>query len=284
MNNLVCSPGQEKHFIKTGTCFSKKSLIKIIKSYNDFNDNDKIKYNKSMKTKDLWNLINDKFSNKFHKEQEWLNHEYIKNNTELREKLSKNFKPLKPKEWEKNKYAWLSTGDINSVMKQYEDKEDNFYFVGVFPINFDSKNSFGKCISQELCDINIEKLKKNNISKIGIVFNLDRHDQPGSHWVSLYIDLFKGAYFFDSNGSIKVPTSIMKFMRILKNKSNNKGFEIKWNPVRHQFENSECGIFSMFFLIKMIEDNNFDKLINSNFKDKDMNQLRDVLYRPRTSK
>jgi hypothetical protein len=28
-----------------------------------------------------------------------------------------------------------------------------------------------------------------NITKIGIIFNLDNHNESGSHWVSLFIDL-----------------------------------------------------------------------------------------------
>ena len=39
-------------------------------------------------------------------------------------------------------------------------------------------------------------------NKIAIVFNLDRHDQPGSHWVSLFIDLeCKFIFYFDSAGN-----------------------------------------------------------------------------------
>ena len=36
---------------------------------------------------------------------------------------------------------------------------------------------------------------------MGIVFNLDPHDKPGSHWVSMYVDLNNGGiYYFDSYG------------------------------------------------------------------------------------
>ena len=32
------------------------------------------------------------------------------------------------------------------------------------------------------------KYKKQGINKIGVIFNLDKHTQPGSHWVALFID------------------------------------------------------------------------------------------------
>ena len=39
----------------------------------------------------------------------------------------------------------------------------------------------------------------SKIFQIGIVFNLDKHDQEGSHWVSMFIDLKRdGIYYFDS--------------------------------------------------------------------------------------
>ena len=41
----------------------------------------------------------------------------------------------------------------------------------------------------------------NNKKKIGIVFNLDKHDQEGSHWICMYVDLYTDdIYYFDSYG------------------------------------------------------------------------------------
>ena len=51
------------------------------------------------------------------------------------------------------------------------------------------------------------------------------------------------------------------------------------NITRHQRGNSECGIFSMNFIIKYLEGDSFKKIIESKPSDKDMNNLRRVLYR-----
>ena len=39
---------------------------------------------------------------------------------------------------EKNPQEWLSSDEITDVMKQYEDKYDNFVFLGPSPIDFES--------------------------------------------------------------------------------------------------------------------------------------------------
>ena len=81
-------------------------------------------------------------------------------------------------------------------MEQYEDKYLDFEFIGPVPIDFDLKDSIGNCIVDELCKININRLKKEYINKIGIIFNLDKHYQNGSHWVCLYIDLKKNHKYY----------------------------------------------------------------------------------------
>jgi hypothetical protein len=50
-------------------------------------------------------------------------------------------------------------------------------------------------------------------NKVGIIFNLDEHWKPGSHWVAMYGDLKKGeAYYFDSYGISPEPR-VRKLMR-----------------------------------------------------------------------
>ena len=45
----------------------------------------------------------------------------------------------------------------------------------------------GKCIVDELCKMNLGSNVRNNKKKIGIVFNLDRHDQSGSRgWTCVH--------------------------------------------------------------------------------------------------
>ena len=60
---------------------------------------------------------------------------------------------------------------------------------------FESEDKF------ELCKLDLEQLYKNGKRRLGIVFNLDPHDMPGSHWVSLFVNMNNGGiYFYDSVG------------------------------------------------------------------------------------
>jgi hypothetical protein len=55
---------------------------------------------------------------------------------------------------------WLNTIDIRDVMNQYEIRYKDFEFIGPVPIDFDTVLGFGQCVINELCKINIEKLRK----------------------------------------------------------------------------------------------------------------------------
>ena len=82
-------------------------------------------------------------------------------------------------------------------------------------------------------------------NKIAIVFNLDRHDQPGSHWVSLFINLeCKYIFYFDSAGN-PIPEEI----KVLKYRLIKEAMEMHM-----QMCDSECGMYSLFFIIKMLDE------------------------------
>ena len=101
--------------------------------------------------------------------------------------------PEHPDDWKKNPNEWLSNIDINLVMKQYEKTYPEFLFLGPTSINFDERVSNGGsgCVGNEICHLMLAKLMamKPLKRKVGMVFNLSRNDQPGSHWVSLFLHL-----------------------------------------------------------------------------------------------
>ena len=167
----------------------------------------------------------------------------------LREDLKKQlFAPFQPDEWKSNPTTWLNNHDILKVLEQYEDLHSDFKFIGPTPIDFNNTPLYyyGKCVCQELCKMNVDKYVTEGINNVGIVFNLDKHTSSGSHWVSLYIDLkSKDVYYFDSNG-IKPPKEIEVLMNDL---HKDKQFNMHINEYEHQMQNTECGMYSMFFII-----------------------------------
>ena len=89
--------------------------------------------------------------------------------------------------------------------------------------------------------------------------------------------------FYDSNG-VGPNKNILHFIEdILKKMKLHFKKKIKYNVNKkeHQRTNSECGMFSMLFLINYLKYNNFKKVIDLNPTDKKMTILRKVLFIPK---
>ena len=181
-----CSPSNKNN---STTCFDLDSLIKIAKGWNLKNPTNKINISKYKTRHQLWFEIDKRLNQKCDSEWCWIEQEFVKRLGS--KELKSIFRPKMPKSWKKNKYEWLNTTDIETVMKQYEKKYSDFKFIGPVPIDFDYEYSVGQCIVNELCNLKIKSLLKDRISRVGIIYNLDPHDKPGSHWVAMYMDLNK---------------------------------------------------------------------------------------------
>jgi len=298
-----CSPIATKN-IKNGSCFSKESLLNLIKSWNDTNKNDIIVFKPNYSIKKLWNLLNDKLIKFCNNGDDicWIN--TIKKNTNntikhvIADIENKELKPIKPIEWTKNPHEWLSNYDIENVMKQYESNKDFKYkFLGVFPIDFAVKDKFGKCLFTEFCGINIKKYIKNRIKFIGLITNLDKHDEPGSHWTSTFFVIDPklqsyGVYYYDSTAR-NIPSYILNFLKDFQKQITeiypNTKFNIFYNKKQHQKSNTECGVFSITYQIRWLEklknnkDTGFNDIIGADdINDNLMYKMRNILYRPPT--
>ena len=268
----ICSPGNKKYNF---SCFDKKSLIKIARAWNKKHQQNKIVI-KNQTGKQIWSQIDKKLKKKCKNEMCWTKQNFVNDR-----KLSNAFKPEKPRSWKSNKFEWLSTTDIENVIKQYEDKYPNFRFIGAVPIDFDETYGLGSCIVDELCKIDLRKMILSKIFQIGIVFNLDKHDQDGSHWVSMFIDLKKnGIYYFDSYGSPE-PKEVKKLAKRLIHQSKKLGksnMVYKVNNVRHQYRNSECGVYCINFIVEMLKGRKFEDYVNDVIKDLKMNEKREFYF------
>jgi hypothetical protein len=211
--------------------------------------------------------------------------DHIPMKEDKKKELRKNYlRPRKPKEWQKKPNMWLDNYNIQHVMKQYEEAYPWFHFLGVFPIDFSApdpyrKNGTIQCLNRELCELNIKKEHDRGIRGIGMVFNLDPHYKGGSHWVALYINLSSierpVVGFFDSYG-YEVPEMIARFMRSLQLQV--KDCVLGYNARRFQYGGSECGMFSLYFLICMIHGIHFDEFCKDALHDRSMLELRSILF------
>ena len=201
------------------------------------------------------------------------------NEKQKHEILTHYFRPDMPKAWKKDPDMWLNNDDIERVIKQYEEAYPHFTFLEVAPIDFSHPDIYGDkntCLNKIFCDINLAQERKNGKTLIGAVFNLDHHLKGGSHWVALAIDLIRRKiYYFDSYG-MNIPPQIERFMQSLR--LQDPSLKLERNGRRFQYGNSECGMYSLYFLIRMIHCDSFKKFVRNPSADSEMVALRKTLF------
>lgn len=269
-----CSPKYNLTKHKTGTCYDKSALIELINTYNLTNKENKITFKKTESVNSLWNKLNSKLNTKCSDEACWSE---VTNNMSL---LKKHFIPKKPNSWKNSPNEWLSTIDIENVLKQYEHKYNDFKFLGCVPVDFDTRLMPGVCVDKTLCSFELKDYLNKNINRMGAVYNLDKHDEPGSHWVASYIDHNKKhVYYFDSVGD-KPPSEIDNFSKKIVTQAKDLGYNYKYiiNNKGHQKKNTECGVYCINFLINMLENGDFFKHINNYMPDDLMAENRDKYF------
>jgi len=276
----ICSPIAERECKKNKkckTCFNKSSLLKIAHAYNKSLSKDKRIKTNNRTLEQLWTDLRNVFSNKCKDDKCWLKQKLKMPSTVLNEIDNQTFRPEMSDDMKKNKHEWLSNFDIGKVLYQYADYYSDFIFFGPVPV--DCPNG----IMCELSNMNPVKIKKDKITKIGIVFNLDKHNQPGSHWVSMFIDMTHPMHYidyFDSAGD-EPPHLIQKFMNNIKKKfdKNKDESALIYNDRRHQFGKSECGMYSIYYILSRVEGKTPFQLSKQHIKDNKMNKLRNYYFR-----
>ena len=268
---IQCSPKTKKQTLDF-TCYTSDALHKLKKVWNARHPDEKIHSNVP---REIWTTLKHKMDSTCNTEACWLRQQCIKHDID-QSLWETTFAPVAPEEWTKKPDEWLSTIDIQKVMKQWEKSYKCFEFLGPSPIDYDKQQLFGECVWEELCKFSLESCKKRNKYKIGVIFNLDIHSKPGSHWVAMYIDLRKHIiYYFDSYGD-PIPRRIRKFAT--KVKKQGKSFGEKYTVIvskkRHQYGESECGMYCLYFIIQMLLDKQFSSFQKKKIPDKKMLALR----------
>ena len=296
MNTTICSPNVAYEFKNTFTCFSLKQLIYIAKMYNNWISNKRKLCKKSDKNTciDLTYAKLIKINGKYNEMQSedpqiksllwkeickrlyplckndescWIELDFL-NNPEITSNSHKNivkkiklltFKPKKIY----NERDWLNTTDIENVLRQYECVYKGFKFLGAVPSDF-----------YKIKNINISDFNKYN--KLGMILNLDSYKEAGSHWVAVYIDKKKKTLeYFDSTGN-HPNNNIKHYINQLLSYFPN--YKYLQNNYKHQFLDSECGVYSIYYIIHRLLGFDFEYLTSNIIKDNDMQQFRNYIF------
>ena len=275
---INCSP-KPNNEINNFSCYTNRSLIKLRDMWNARHPDSKII---TSSPKEIHKMLSEKLMNACNKESCWLKQKADFGN--VINDLADSFAPLSPPEWKKNPNEWLSSDDIMKVMKQYEKAYKCFDFIGPTPIDFDKRKLYGECVWDELCNFSLKEQIKEGKTKIGIIFNTDTHDKPGQHWISMFINIKKKSiFFFDSTGD-KPPKEINVFVKRLKEQGLNLKPKINFKydsneGVEHQYGNTECGVYSLYFIVHMLEDKTTEHYLKTHIlKDEYINKFRKIYF------
>jgi hypothetical protein len=259
LNPMNCSPAV-KNKVVSASCFTPEILMQIKNSYNKRHPDNMIR---EKDPKKVWYMLRDRLS--CTREDCWLKE--LENSTLQYQIKSFIFAPTHPPEWKTTPDEWLSNFDIADVTKQYETSNPEFKLIGPTTIDFDTRlpEKNGACVLNDLCNFSLDTFINAKKMKIGIVFNLDKHDQSGSHWVSLFIDIENRFIFYFDSADNDIPKEIWQedptnnkqlplVNRIIEQGKkrnikfrfyNNKGNE-------HQRTNTECGMYSIYFITTLL--------------------------------
>ncbi|ARF09796.1 Ulp1 protease [Indivirus ILV1] len=275
-----CAPSKQ---FGNWSCIPLESLIAMADAFNIDNPNNTIKVNheyaktkpdkykryllkqfkiKLKKCKDQICWTKQSFMKRLDKELKY----DIQNNTFLPDGPSKGFE-------------WLDSENIRKSMEQKEHIYPEFKSFGAVPYDFDNYKEYGT----KNLDFQKDLIDKGK-TKIGMVINLDRRGEPGSHWVALYSDFNSGeCYYFDSYG-LEPDISereddrkeITKFMNRISTflKKIGKKPIITHSTMKHQRGGSECGVYSLSFIYRLLKGESFASITSKRVADEAVNQCR----------
>lgn len=266
-----CSPSKKPNH-KLNTCYDSTDIIQLVNAFNKYILHSPIcknsicinptPINTNQNTNNLYKELTRRLKHLCRQDFCWLDLKFIK---EIKDKNLRDtilYFTFKPKQLTTKK-TWFNTININEIMEQYQDLyKDIFKFLGAQPSDF-----------TKIIKLNWKEIK--NYSYIGIIFNTDPHNLPGTHWIAIFIDNNKKYLdYFDSLGQLP-NKNIASFLKHFKN------YTFTFNKKIHQKGGSNCGAYSCYFIIQRLKGKSFDDINKKLISDKKMTGYRNHLFRPK---
>lgn len=303
IQDMKCAPSKK---YTNGSCFEFDSLKKIAENFNKRSDD---KIDLTLSKEKLVKELDTKLSDKCSDQSCWLKLDFVKQIDDETIHYD-TFRPLGPSK----KYEWLSTTHINQVIEQYHRVYKDFLFLGAVPYDFDSLPFLG--ISNLDFDelyrngktkigiiINLDEHYKNGSHWVALYFDLINNkiyffDSVGKKpykRIRKFINrITKYLYNKKYNQELNIDDVIKKINTVKSTSSSEinktinsdkyiksllEDFDIKFNNIQHQFKDSECGVYSVNFILRLVDNEDFDSIIKNITKDEEMNLNRKIYFR-----
>lgn len=157
---------------------------------------------------------------------------------------------------------WFTDVDISDIMADYARRYPDYAFLGAVPSD---------CSQYPTCSIanaNFEELYAEGKRQFGVVYNRDIVGNSGTHWVGLYLAAPKDGenlakiYFCDSAGKPPSP-AMFHFLEAYEKWCRSHGWEVeeRTNTIRYQKDKTECGVYSCYFIIRLLGGDQFDQIV-----------------------
>jgi len=277
--DLKCSPQLS---FENGSCIPLNILTKMADAYNIYcenvNSDTQIKLDDKLDTlypDEYKRYLLFEFGKRFKGSQhDWIKHKF---SSYMQENDKHNLENMVFRtDGPQGKFDWLSTFDINYALAQYENKYPDFKFLGAVPIDFNDLDYL------PFKNLDFDSLTNEGKKRIGVVFNLDEHDKGGSHWVSLFADLEKSQIYFSDSYGTKPVKRIIDFIKRIENyleNNNLSNIDVRYNRTQHQKGGSECGVYSINFILRLLKGKTFDHITQKRVPDEKVNKCRNIYFK-----
>jgi hypothetical protein len=167
--------------------------------------------------------------------------------------------------WDSTK--WLDNENIDCTLEQYAEK-----FSGFHPIKFQMRD-FAKYPTQ----LSTFNWQKPGIKYVACALNTDLTGNPGEHWTALFVDYpSKTVEYFDSAGN----TPHQEFLELIVGIASKLDFrDISVTTVKHQVENTECGVYTLYYILSRLHGIPYKKFMTKRVPDDMMVAFRKYLFR-----
>lgn len=185
--------------------------------------------------------------------------------------LRKRFVPNGPKDSQE----WLDNFNIDETLVQWTAVFPKFKHIPFQMIDFQEYG--GELSKVDWSDF----IKKYTC--LGCIINTDRSSGPGKHWVCVFVDTdAKSVEYFDSAGDPPMPDVINWLIctsQLLSKFSGKQFRDIRVTEREHQLGNSECGVYSLFYILARLNGTSSSFFTYNRVSDEDMTHFRKYLFK-----